>query len=57
MLLLVSMDDDLDIHGDPDAVWRPWAARELRSRPVHSGHHQAKRRRTSSPWRSWSSSG
>ena len=32
---------DLDIHGDPETIWRPWVAGELRSRPVHSGHHQA----------------
>ena len=38
-LLLVSTDDDLDIHGNPEAIWRPWAAGELRSRPIHSGHH------------------
>jgi haloacetate dehalogenase len=41
MLLLVSTDDDLDIHGDPESIWRPWAAGELRSRPIHSGRHQA----------------
>src|ERR1700683_3161057 len=41
MLLLVSTDDDLDIHGDPESIWRPWAAGELSSRPIHSGHHQA----------------
>lgn len=41
MLLLVSADDDLDIHGDPEAIWRPWVAGELRSRPIHCGHHQA----------------
>jgi haloacetate dehalogenase len=41
MLLLISTDDDLDIHGDPEAIWRPWTAGELRSRPIHSGHHQA----------------
>jgi haloacetate dehalogenase len=41
MLLLVSTDDDLDIHGDPKAIWQPWAAGELHSRPIHSGHHQA----------------
>jgi haloacetate dehalogenase len=41
MLLLVSAGDDLDIHGDPEAIWRPWVAGELRSRPIHSGHHQA----------------
>ena len=41
MLLLVSTDDDLDIHGDPETIWRPWTAGELRSRLIHSGHHQA----------------
>jgi haloacetate dehalogenase len=41
MLLLVSAGDDLDIHGDPEAIWRPWTAGELRSRAIHSGHHQA----------------
>jgi haloacetate dehalogenase len=41
MLLLVSTDDDLDIHGDPEAIWRPWTAGELFSRQIHSGHHQA----------------
>jgi haloacetate dehalogenase len=41
MLLLVPADDDLDIHGDPEAIWRPWTAGELRSRSVRSGHHQA----------------
>ena len=41
VLLLVSTGDDLGIHGDPEAIRRPWAAGELRSRPIHSGHHQA----------------
>jgi haloacetate dehalogenase len=41
MRLLVSTADDLDIHGDPEAIWRPWTAGELRSHPIHSGHHQA----------------
>ena len=41
MLLLVSTEDDLGIHGDPEAIWRPWTAGELRSHPIHSGHHQA----------------
>jgi haloacetate dehalogenase len=41
MLLLVSLNDDLDIHGDPETIWRPWTAADLRSRPIHSGHHQA----------------
>jgi haloacetate dehalogenase len=41
MLLLASTEDDLDIHGDPAALWRPWVAGELRSASIHSGHHQA----------------
>ena len=41
MLLLASTGDDLDIHGSPEAIWRQWAAGELHSRPIHSGHHQA----------------
>ena len=41
MLLLVSAGDDLGIHGDPEAIWRRWAAGELRSRLINSGHHQA----------------
>ena len=40
-LLLNAADDDIDIHGDPEAIWRPWVAGELSSRPIHSGHHQA----------------
>jgi haloacetate dehalogenase len=41
MLLLISTGDDLGIHGDPEAIWRPWVVGELCSRPIHSGHHQA----------------
>jgi haloacetate dehalogenase len=41
MLLLASTGDDLDIHGDPEAIWRPWVAGQLHSRPIYSGHHQA----------------
>jgi len=41
MLLLAATEDDIDIHGDPVEIWRPWVAGELRSRPIHSGHHQA----------------
>ena len=32
---------DLGIHGDPEAIWRPWAAGELRSHLIHSRHDQA----------------
>jgi haloacetate dehalogenase len=41
MLLLASTEDDIDIHGDPEEIWRSWVAGELRSLPIHSGHHQA----------------
>jgi haloacetate dehalogenase len=41
MLLLAATEDDIDIHGDPEAIWRPWVAGELRIAPIHSGHHQA----------------
>jgi haloacetate dehalogenase len=37
MLLLVSTGDDLDIHGDPEAIWRPWAPGEVRSRAIRCG--------------------
>ena len=40
-LLLAATEDDIDIHGDPETIWRSWVAGELRSRPIHSGHHQA----------------
>lgn len=40
-LLLESSDDDLDIHGDPAAIWAPWLARPLHHRVIGSGHHQA----------------
>ena len=41
MLLLSATEDDIDIHGDPEQIWRPWAAGELHSGAIHSGHHQA----------------
>jgi haloacetate dehalogenase len=40
-LLIESADDDLDIHGDPAAIWTPWLARPLRHRIIDCGHHQA----------------
>jgi haloacetate dehalogenase len=40
-LLLESAHDDLDIHGDPAAIWAPWLSLPLRRRTVDSGHHQA----------------
>ena len=41
MLLLSATEDDIDIHGDPEQIWRPWTAGDLRSLPTPSGHHQA----------------
>jgi haloacetate dehalogenase len=40
-LLLQSAKDDLDIHGDPTAIWEPWLRHPLRHRMIDSGHHQA----------------
>jgi haloacetate dehalogenase len=40
-LLLESAHDDLNIHGDPAAIWKPWLAMPLRHRTIDSGHHQA----------------
>jgi haloacetate dehalogenase len=40
-LLLTATEDDIDIHGDPAAIWRPWIAGDLRRKPIGSGHHQA----------------
>lgn len=41
VMLLESAHDDLDIHGDPAAIWSPWLARPLRHVTIDSGHHQA----------------
>jgi haloacetate dehalogenase len=40
-LLLEAAHDDIDIHGDPVAIWRPWLERPLRHEVIDSGHHQA----------------
>ncbi len=40
-MLLESADDDLDIHGDPAAIWAPWLTEPLTHRVIRSGHHQA----------------
>ena len=39
-LLLWSEHDDLDIHGDPLEIWRPWCT-DLRGGTIDSGHHMA----------------
>ncbi len=41
MLLLESAQDDLDIHGDPAAIWMPWVDGTVTHRIIDSGHHQA----------------
>ncbi|GAA5149498.1 alpha/beta hydrolase [Nocardioides marinquilinus] len=40
-LLLAAEHDDIDIHGDPGEIWRPWVAGPLTVRTIDSGHHQA----------------
>ena len=40
-LLLEAAEDDLDIHGDPAAIWRPWVADRFERVVIPSGHHQA----------------
>lgn len=40
-LLLESTRDDLDIHGDPAAIWEPWLEAGLTHVRIESGHHQA----------------
>ncbi|WP_153393485.1 alpha/beta fold hydrolase [Ornithinicoccus halotolerans] len=40
-LLLESARDDIDIHGDPTAIWEPWLQQPLRHQIIDSGHHQA----------------
>jgi haloacetate dehalogenase len=40
-MLLESAGDDLDIHGDPAAIWAPWLTHPLRHHVIDSGHHQA----------------
>jgi haloacetate dehalogenase len=41
MLFLQAAHDDIDIHGDPVAIWRPWVTGHLSSAVIDSGHHQA----------------
>ncbi len=40
-MLLEATDDDLDLHGDPVAIWKPWVADQLHHTVIPSGHHQA----------------
>ncbi|UDY22287.1 alpha/beta fold hydrolase [Nocardioides sp. Kera G14] len=40
-LLLESAQDDLDIQGDPAAIWAPWLEQPITHRVIDSGHHQA----------------
>ncbi len=49
MLLLAATEDDIDIHGDPEEIWRPWVAGELTQRcPSTPGTTRPNRRPTSS---------
>ena len=42
LLVLWAEHDDLEaLHGDPLAVWRPWAGQRLQGRRLASGHHMA----------------
>jgi haloacetate dehalogenase len=41
MLFLQAAHDDIDIHGDPVAIWRPWVSGGLSAAVIDSGHHQA----------------
>jgi haloacetate dehalogenase len=41
MLFLAASEDDIDIHGDPAQIWRPWVAGDLQCKAIRSGHHQA----------------
>ncbi|WP_229075617.1 alpha/beta fold hydrolase [Actinoplanes sp. DH11] len=41
MLLLESVHDDIDIHGDPTGIWAPWVAGPVNHQLIESGHHQA----------------
>jgi haloacetate dehalogenase len=41
MLFLQAAHDDIDIHGDPVAIWRPWVSGPLSAAVIDSGHHQA----------------
>jgi haloacetate dehalogenase len=40
-MLLESKFDDLDLQGDPAAIWAPWLGQPLRHEIIESGHHQA----------------
>jgi haloacetate dehalogenase len=40
-MLLQAAEDDLDIHGDPVAIWSPWVSQSLERHLIPSGHHQA----------------
>jgi haloacetate dehalogenase len=40
-LFLQSEHDDIDIHGDPVAIWRRWVSGPLSAAVIDSGHHQA----------------
>jgi hypothetical protein len=56
MLLLAATEDDINIHGDAEAIWRSWVAGELRSAPIHSGTTRPNRHPRSSHRLSFNSS-
>ena len=41
MLFMQAAQDDIDIHGDPVAIWRPWVSGPLSATVIDWGHHQA----------------
>lgn len=41
MLFLQADGDDIDLHGDPVEIWRPWVSGPLSGAVIGSGHHQA----------------
>jgi haloacetate dehalogenase len=41
MLFLQAAHDDVDIHGDPVAIWRAWVSGPLSGVVIDAGHHQA----------------
>jgi haloacetate dehalogenase len=41
LLFLQAARDDIDIHGDPIAIWRAWVDGPLTAGVIDSGHHQA----------------
>jgi hypothetical protein len=51
-LLLAATEDDIDIHGDPVAIWRPWVATDLRGDSITRDTTRPSKRPTRSHGRS-----